>query len=373
MARDDQQHNSQPKQTRDGWPVRQGIGVMPGGPDTYIAYGKAWANVSNTPFREYKHWTHEGGISTPLIAHWPTGIPVTRRGKLEAQPGQLVDIMATCLDLAGAQYPAEYRGQKIKPAEGVSLRPAFSGQPLVRTQPLVWEHEGNRAIRIENWKLVAMENQPWELYNLATDRTELHDLAAAQPARVKLMALAWDAWAARADVLPLGTWRGKAKGEATAGSPERRFALKAGDHLAGDKAPAIAGRAFTITAKFDTGAAKEGVLVAQGGSNRGYALYLADGKLHFRIRNGASVATASTAETVSGAHTAVARVDAKGAITLTLDGQSTAKANLPGLPSAMPQDGLDVGEDTNGAVGPYQTPNAFKGAIDSILIELDAP
>jgi arylsulfatase len=209
MGKDDQQHDSTPKQTRDGWPVRQGYGVMPGGPDTYIAYGRGWAQVSNTPFREYKHWTHEGGISTPLIARWPAGVAAARRGQLEAQPGQLVDIMATCLDLAGARYPAEHHGQKIKPLEGVSLRPALLGQPIARTRPLVWEHEGNRAIRDGQWKLVAKENRPWKLYDLDADRSELHDHASAEPERVKAMSSAWNAWAARANVLPLGTWRGR--------------------------------------------------------------------------------------------------------------------------------------------------------------------
>ena len=211
MSRDDRQHDSTPKQTREGWPVRQGLGVMPGGADTYIAYGRGWAQVSNTPFREYKHWTHEGGISTPLIAHWPTGVAASRRGALEAQPGQLVDIMATCLDVAGASYPSEHRGEKIKPLEGTSLRPVFAGKAIERTRPLVWEHEGNRAIRDGKWKLVAKEGQPWELYDLEADRGELHDLAAAQPDRVKKMSASWDAWAARANVLPLGAWRGQGK------------------------------------------------------------------------------------------------------------------------------------------------------------------
>ena len=98
-----------PTQTRDGYPVRMGPDVMPGPADTYIAYGRGWANVCNTPFREYKHWVHEGGISTPLIAHWPAGIK--RRGELGTQPGHLIDIMATCVDLAGATYPrASYDG-----------------------------------------------------------------------------------------------------------------------------------------------------------------------------------------------------------------------------------------------------------------------
>jgi arylsulfatase len=209
MSPDDPQYDSQPKQTRDGYPVRQGIGVLPGGPDTYIAYGRGWANVSGTPFREYKHWTHEGGIATPLIVHWPAGIAADRKGRLEPQPGQLVDIMATCVDLAGATYPAHFAGETIQPMEGTSLRPAFRGDPLQRTRPLVWEHEGNRAIRDGQWKLVAKENQPWELYDLDADRPESNNLATRHPDRILRMSAEWDSWAARAHVLPLGAWRGK--------------------------------------------------------------------------------------------------------------------------------------------------------------------
>jgi arylsulfatase len=139
-----------PKQTRDGYPMRQGEGVMPGAADTYIAYGRSWANVSNTPFREYKHWQHEGGISTPLIAHWPKGIPANRHGQLERQTGHLIDLMATCINVSGAKYPTEYDGNLIQPMEGVSLLPAFTGSPIHRPKPLFWEHEGNRAVRMGN-------------------------------------------------------------------------------------------------------------------------------------------------------------------------------------------------------------------------------
>ncbi|MCA9205444.1 MAG: arylsulfatase, partial [Planctomycetales bacterium] len=195
-----------PKQNRAGVPTLTGPHIMPGPEDTYIAYGLNWANVSNTPFREYKHFVHEGGISTPLIAHWPAGIK--RHGELERQPGHLIDIMATCVDVAGAKYPKTYhQDQKIKPLEGRSLKPAFTGQTIER-DAIYWEHEGNRAIRVGNWKLVAKENQPWELYNLELDRPELHNLAAEQPDRVKELSAKWDAWAARANVLPLGGWRG---------------------------------------------------------------------------------------------------------------------------------------------------------------------
>ncbi len=200
-----------PMQTRDGRWVRNGPGVMPGPEDTYVAYGQGWANVSNTPFREYKHWVHEGGISTPLIVHWPGGIPKGRNGKLEKQPSHLIDIMATCVDVSGGKYLTELNGNKILPMEGVSLQPAFKGNSIHRKQPIFWEHEGNRAVRDGKWKLVAKENQAWELYDMEKDRPEMNDLAAKNPKKVKEMAAQWDAWAARADVLPLGAWRGPGK------------------------------------------------------------------------------------------------------------------------------------------------------------------
>ena len=211
LNKDDQQYGSAPQQTRDGRAVIMGQGAMPGPDDTYIAYGKGWANVSNTPFREYKHWTHEGGISTPLIAHWPDGIPRPLRGKLAKTPGHLIDLMATAVDLSGAKYPAEINGQKIHAMEGVSLRPVLTGKPLKRAQPIFWEHEGNRAVRSGKWKLVAKEKQPWELYDMEADRTEMNDLAAKYPDKVKELSAQWDAWAARANVLPLGAWRAQSR------------------------------------------------------------------------------------------------------------------------------------------------------------------
>ena len=202
-----------PMQTRDGRVVRTGPGVMPGPADTYIAYGKNWANVSNTPFREYKHWVHEGGIATPLIVHWPAGIPSSRTGKIEPQPGHVIDIMATCVDLGSARYPAELGDNKIKPMEGLSLGPLFKGNSVARPNPIFWEHESNRAVRDGKWKLVATADEAWELYDMENDRTELHNLAGAQPELVKKLAAQWDAWAARANVLPLGGWKGKAAKE----------------------------------------------------------------------------------------------------------------------------------------------------------------
>jgi arylsulfatase len=191
-----------PKQTRDGRPVLSGTLVMPGPDDTYIAYGRGWANVSNTPFREYKHWVHEGGISTPLIAHWPKGI--ARRGGIEHTPGHLIDVMATCLDISGAAaaYPKKVGDHDITPPEGRSLVPAFAGKPVER-EAIYWEHEGNRAVRAGKWKLVAKgPRASWELYDIDADRTEAADLASAHPDVVRELSAKWEAWARRANAVP---------------------------------------------------------------------------------------------------------------------------------------------------------------------------
>jgi arylsulfatase len=208
-----------PKQTRDGYPMRQGYGVLPGGADTFIGYGEAWANVSNTPFREYKHWTHEGGISTPLIAHWPAGIKpagsgADGMGALVREPAHLIDLMATAVDLAGAEYPKEFKGSPIEPMEGVSLRAAFNGLPLSRKEPIFFEHEGNRAVRDGRWKIVAKGYVGrWELYDFDAERTEMHDVAAQHPDKVAEMSAKWEAWAERAHVKPYPESGGGKKGK----------------------------------------------------------------------------------------------------------------------------------------------------------------
>ncbi len=166
-----------------------------GEPDTFMSYGSAWANACNTPWRLYKHYGHEGGISTPFIAHWPAGIQA--RNELRTVPAHLIDVMTTCVAVSGASYP---KAKDILPMEGRSLLPAFDNKPIERDY-LAWEHEGNRAIRVGDWKLSAVHDQPWELYNIAKDRVELNNLAAQDPERVKTMAAQWQQWAERCHVL----------------------------------------------------------------------------------------------------------------------------------------------------------------------------
>lgn len=187
--------------TRTGEPVQFGNdpSVMPGPENTYQSYGRAWANLSNSPFRLYKHWIHEGGISTPLIMHWPAG--KGQRNAIRHTPGYLPDIMATVLDVTGTPYPKEWQGKEIEPLEGHSLLPALSRE-IAERPPMFWEHEGNAAVRIGKWKLVRKYPDPWELYDMELDRTELHDVAAQHPERVQDMLAQYEAWANRCGVIP---------------------------------------------------------------------------------------------------------------------------------------------------------------------------
>ena len=187
--------------TRSGEPVQFGNdpAVMPGPENTYQSYGRAWANLSNSPFRLYKHWIHEGGISTPLIAHWPAGI--AERGAVRHTPGYLPDIMATVLDVTGTPYPEAWQGHEVEPLEGTSLVPVLR-QEQPQRPPMFWEHEGNAAVRIGKWKLVRKFPDPWELYDMEQDRTELNDIAARHPDRVKDMLAQYEAWAQRCGVIP---------------------------------------------------------------------------------------------------------------------------------------------------------------------------
>ncbi|MEW4527987.1 arylsulfatase [Maioricimonas sp. JC845] len=353
-----------PKQNRRGVPTLQGPDIMPGPEDTYIAYGINWANVSNTPFREYKHFVHEGGVSTPLIAHWPKQI--NRAGELVHEPAHLIDIMATCVDVAGAEYPQQLHDEPIQPMEGVSLLPAFAGEELDR-DAIYWEHEGNRAIREGKWKLVAKENKPWELYDMETDRTELHDLSDRYPDLVARLEAKWQAWAERANVLPLGAWRAREK-DIAFNHKQRRFELTVGADLKRTEAPYVDKRSLTIVAHLED-VGTRGVIVAQGGSSAGYALYVQRGKLHFATRHGGKLSVVSCpAPTGDGVVTV--ELAHNGTVTMRQGDQPLGKGMVPGPLTTMPLDGLQVGEDATGAVGDYSVPFAFDGKLSRVVIEV---
>ena len=198
-----------PLYSRDGRFVISGKGVMPGDANTFTSYGMEWANVSNTPYRLYKHWTHEGGIASPLIVQWPKGI--LAKGKLRVQPTHLIDIMATCIEIAHINYPNVYKGNAIQPMEGKSLLPAFTNHAIQRDF-IFWEHEGNRAIRVGKWKLVsttsinkfftAQDENSWELYDIENDPSETKNIAVQNPEITKELSLKWEKEALRTKAKP---------------------------------------------------------------------------------------------------------------------------------------------------------------------------
>lgn len=164
----------------------------PGSPDTFVTAGPAWANVSNAPFRGHKQSNYEGGISTPCIVRWPAVI--RENGATSNELAHIVDVMATCLEVAAVPYPSEFNGRAVAPHCGISLLPIFHGRQRDGHASLCWATSGCRAVREGNWKLVADKERPWELYDLSVDRTELHDLATTYPERVKHLEEIFHTW-----------------------------------------------------------------------------------------------------------------------------------------------------------------------------------
>ncbi len=306
-----------------------------GGPDSYVSYGSGWANAGNTPWRLYKHYEQEGGIRTPMIVHWPDGLK-TRPGATTNQVGSVLDFMPTVLQLCGATYPETHNDSDILPEEGESLVPMFTGQTLP-PRTLYQEHEGNRLMRQGHWKLVALATKPWELYDLAQDPTEMHDLASTDPARVQTMAADWDLWAARSDVTPLPS-------------------------------PQVAGQTLDIRCDV-TPRSANGVVLAQGGRQRGYALYLKEGKAVFGVREADTLYTAAAPDALpKGRVSLQARLAKDGAMTLSVGGKVVAHGKAPGVIAQEPQDALSIGEDQLSAVGDYDAPNPLKGRVENIKI-----
>jgi arylsulfatase len=195
--------NYVPARTRDGsQEVAFGNDphIMPGAEATYASIGIPWGNCANTPFRLYKHYTNEGGISSPFVACWPKGIKPQK--KVSEHHGHETDLMPTFLALSGAVYPSRTKaGPPPPPLVGESLLPLFEGQTRDR-KPIFWEHEGNKAVRDGKWKAVTRFSEPWELYDMEADRTELHDLAAAEPDRMLHMIRMWEDWARNVGAQP---------------------------------------------------------------------------------------------------------------------------------------------------------------------------
>lgn len=367
--------------------------ITPGPADTYASYGLQWANASNTPFRMYKHWVHEGGISTPLIAHWPAGIKA-RPGSLQHEPGHLVDIMATCVELAGAEYPKLHDGNYIKPLRGESLVPALMNREYERG-PIYWEHEGNRAVRKGDFKLVSRHGQPWELYNMKYDRTELNNLIDRHQTLATEMIAMYEAYARTSNVKPWLSWRKPAK--TVQAKPGLQLKLSFAGHKIADEspkklrhtlhggltedgkfnggqslvidqnqAPNPSGLGITIQAEINhTGS--DGVILAHGGSSLGYVLHVYDGKLRITVcRNGKREFVESEKPLPNGNLNITARVKAPKGMVLRVNDEVVARGEVGGPLPRRPIDTLEIGSDMKGRIGHYKDAHFYRGQIKAI-------
>lgn len=189
-----------PDTTNDGRRITMGNrpDVMPGDAQTYQSYDKPWANVSNAPFRLFKHYVHEGGISTPLIAHWPDGFKPIPNAHA---PCHVVDVLPTILEATGCLYQTEVGGHAIQPLQGQSLMDVFRGKEWTREEPIFFEHEGNSAIRLGQFKLVRQHSKDWELYDIEADRTELANLRGSNTNLEAELIAQYENWAHKTGVL----------------------------------------------------------------------------------------------------------------------------------------------------------------------------
>ena len=197
--------NDRPDMTRDGKPIvyPRNKEAMPGPETTFASLGPEWANVANTPFRFWKAKMYEGGICTPMIAHWPSGIKVAK-GSVTDEVCHIIDVMATSMELAKADYPASYKGNTILPMEGKSLVPILKSGKRKGHEFIGFEHFNEKALMSnDGWKIIQPGNKAkWELYNLNTDRSEQHNLAEKYPDKVAAMVKQYESWAKRSMVLP---------------------------------------------------------------------------------------------------------------------------------------------------------------------------
>ena len=347
------------------WGFERKKNAVLGKDSSFASYGLSWANASNTPFREYKHWVHEGGISTPLVVHWPAGMKA--RGELRSEPGHLIDIMATCLAVSGAKYPAVHEGRQIKPLEGVSLLPAFAGKSL-GSRAVFWEHEANRAVREGDWKLVSKgRDSPWELYNIAEDRTELSNLSARKPELAARLGKLWQAYAERANVLPVYP---RGTGKPKSYSRKQVFELKDGAALEGKASPNVKGKRLQINASLAAGHG-DGVLIGHGGTADGYALFVTGGRLALAVRRDGKLQTVTAEGQLPGGDLELEAVLGKnGKVTLRVAGKVVGEGKVAGSMQRVPIEGLHVGNDGDAAVGQYKAPGKFSGSIKKLTLRL---
>lgn len=337
-------------------------------------YGKGWATLSNTPFREYKHFAHQGGVQTPLIVHWPDGIAKGKPDRILRQFGYLPDLVETCLEVAGANRPSMKNGKPVPAGDGISLVKTLQGAKApLHDEPVFIEHEGNRIARDGRWKLVSYYNRPWELFDMEEDRSESTDLVGKHPKIVERLETAYAKWAKRVgavDWTVARTYSVYGGGQNKLNRKQKKFRLRPGADLAREKAPYIAKRGFRVRARIVKPG--DGVLVAQGGTALGWALYVEKGRLVFAATDGGkrTELRANAGLPITGI--VDLQLAKSGEISLRINDELVGSDKLDRLISDQPLDGLQVGKDLNGNVGEYMTPFAFTGEIRFVEVNFES-
>ena len=356
------------------------------------SYGQGWANLSNVPFRQYKRENHEGGVSAPFVVHWPKGFQ--GKGELRHQVAHLIDLMPTFVEVSGATYPKRFKENQIHPMEGRSLVKSFRNHSTV-PRTLFWEHEGNRAVREGDWKLVGSRNADWELYHIAKDRTELNDLSKTESRHFASLKAKWDDWANRVGVLTPAAFeaarrdfrlRQRKSKHPTTSIQIDEWKFKFDNHdvkkqqgawmfdgknhfdLPRVGAPKMGGkRTIRIAGKFQT-AAPNGVIWAHGGDRAGIAVYIKNNELSLAQTADWKRRVVASKPLDDGEHEFVAIRDEAGRLIVEVDGNRFSLNPEPKFPTE-PGDSIQIGADMIKPVGDYEVPNAFRGKIWDLAVK----
>ncbi len=347
-----------------------------GSPGTYHSVGSAWSCLSNTPLRMYKHFNHEGGNCSPLIAHWPDGI--RKPDQWVRSPVHLIDFMPTILEVTDASYPNTFGGEKIHPLEGFSMVPFFKESQKAKPRTLFFDHFDASAIRKGDWKLVRgnarYNERKWELYNLAKDRCETLDLIESKPELARKLEKEWLFWAKRMRISPYYEFKEKNPSRVLDKINQDKkgyYLFKHGDQVKREQAPDFTGKPFEVIVTLERGTVKDGVLVSHGGSNSGYSLYLEDGYLAFACRNKGSLKLLRSNEPLPQGRVVVsARLSKDGNTEVRLGQKVLAEGGSFPLIGIFPRDPLEVGNDSLSLVSNYKRNTRFKGKINQVKLKL---
>lgn len=380
-----------------------------GGPDSHPNYPNGWMQVSNTPFKYAKATTHGGGMRNPLIIHWPAGIN-KNKGAVRTQFHHINDLMPTILEATEIEHPEQYRGRAVKPMEGTSMAYTFTNDDSPgRKASQYYELAANRAFVEDGWKIVTYvpRNQPynsvaWELYNLNKDFSEAHNLAEQYPEKVKALETKWWAAAEQYDVLPVDDRPIMKKGAASMKRKKnlryKHFSYPPGiNTIHNIQAPTLIGQPFSISAKLNRSSQEQGgVIVAQGGYDVGYTLFVKENRLNYEVNiGGYRTSLASTEELPTGdvairasfkpskrhenAPKAKQKTDGdfsahhlpQGIVTLYINDQPAGSKHFAPPVPFNSWEGLDIGLDRRTPVSKaYQAPFAFEGEIESVNYDI---